>query len=41
MFVYAAIMFVMLIPLIAFRELSFVLGTDVMWKLLTSSERKV
>jgi D-alanyl-lipoteichoic acid acyltransferase DltB (MBOAT superfamily) len=41
MFVYAAIMFVMLIPLTAFRELSFVLGTDVMWKLLTSSERKV
>ena len=41
MFVYAAIMFVMLIPLAAFRELSFVLGTDVMWKLLTSSETKV
>ena len=38
MFVYAAIMFAMLIPLIAFRELSFVLGTDVMWKLMTSPE---
>lgn len=38
MLVYAAIMFVMLIPLIAFRELSFVLGYDVMWTLMTSRE---
>lgn len=39
-YVYAAIIFVMLIPLVAFRELSYVLGHDVIWKLMTSSERK-
>ena len=39
--VYAAILFFMLIPLAAFRELSFVLGENVIWKLMTSSERKV
>jgi hypothetical protein len=37
-YTYAAIMFVMLIPLAAFRELSFVLGKGVMWKLMTSPE---
>ena len=39
--IYAAILFFMLIPLAAFRELSYVLGADVIWKLMTSSERKV
>jgi len=39
--VYAAILFFMLIPLSAFRELSFVLGENVIWKLMTSSEQKV
>jgi hypothetical protein len=39
--VYAAILFFMLIPLAAFRELSFVLGENVVWKLMTSSERNV
>ena len=37
-YTYAAIMFVMLIPLAAFRELSFVLGKGVMWKLMMSPE---
>lgn len=37
--VYAAIMFVMLIPLAGFRELSFVMGKGVMWKVMTSPER--
>ena len=39
--IYAAILFFMLIPLAAFRELSFVLGENVIWKLMTSSEQKV
>lgn len=38
MYVYAAIMFVMLLPLTAFGELSFVLGKGGMWKLMTSRE---
>ncbi len=40
-YAYAAILFVMLIPLAAFRELSFVLGRDVIWMLMTSRERNV
>lgn len=39
--IYAAILFFMLIPLAAFRELSFVLGENMIWKLMTSSEQKV
>jgi len=39
--IYAAILFFMLIPLAAFRELSFVLGENVIWSLMTSSEQKV
>lgn len=38
MYVYAAIMFVMLLPLTAFGELAFVLGKGGMWKLMTSRE---
>jgi hypothetical protein len=40
MYVYAAIMFVMLLPLAAFGELSFVLGKGGMWKLMTSRESR-
>ncbi len=39
-YVYAAVVFFMLIPLAAFRELSFVMGDGTIWKLMTSSERK-
>ncbi|MEI8179424.1 hypothetical protein [Aestuariivirga sp.] len=39
-FVYAAVMFVMLMPLAAFCELSFVLGSGAMWRLMTGSETK-
>ncbi len=40
LYVYAAVVFFMLIPLAAFRELSFVLGHGTIWTLMTSSERK-
>lgn len=38
-YAYAAILFIMLIPLAAFREVSYVLGGDVLWKLMTGRER--
>lgn len=38
-FVYAALMFVTLVPLIAFREVADAVGHNTMWKLLLSRER--
>lgn len=38
--VYAGLLFVMLVPLTTFRELSFVLGKDVLWGILTRRETK-
>lgn len=39
--VYAAIVFFTLIPLAAFRELSYVLGDGAIWRLMTSRERNI
>lgn len=39
-FVYAGLLFVMLLPLITFREMSFVLGKGVLWGIMTRSETR-
>lgn len=38
--VYAGLMFVMLLPVMAWRELSFVLGKNTLWNIVTRSEAK-
>ncbi|PZF75490.1 hypothetical protein DK847_18425 [Aestuariivirga litoralis] len=38
--VYAGLLFVMLLPLITFREISFVLGKGVLWGIMTRRETK-